>query len=265
MNSVWLAYHDIHDGSRARNIPTSAAMYHVSSELFSRHLECIKSSGHRVVTVGEFVSSPDLRTDSVVLTFDDGWQGAFATALPLLVRIGWPATFFVTSGFVGRPGFCDAQMLQDAVSAGMEIGIHGTTHRMLSSCSKPEITGELQVCKGFLESLLQRSIQHASVPGGSTNRLVSECAAELGLQSLSTSRPGINSPVQPHYDLRRMAIRSSTRASDVDRYCRHAVKRETARWAMLQLPRRVLGMRNYARLRQRLMSGSEGTDALFQP
>jgi peptidoglycan/xylan/chitin deacetylase (PgdA/CDA1 family) len=265
MSSVWLAYHDIHEGSRTPNVPHSAAMYHVSSELFSRHLECIKASGHRVVTVGEFISNPQSRADSVVLTFDDGWLGAFAIAVPLLVRAGWPATFFITSDFVGRQGFCEPQMLQEAASAGMEIGIHGTTHRMLSSCRKPEITSELQNCKGFLESLLQRNVHHASVPGGSTNRIVSECAAEVGLLSLSTSRPGINSAAQPHYNLCRMAIRSSTRVSDVDRYCRYTVKRETARWAMLQLPRLVLGMRNYARLRHWLMEGSEDNDALFQP
>jgi peptidoglycan/xylan/chitin deacetylase (PgdA/CDA1 family) len=265
MSSVWLNYHDIHHGSPARHVPRSAAMYHVTSDRFCRHLESIKASGHKVVTVGEFISSPDRRTDSVVLTFDDGWKGAFAIAMPLLIEIGWAATFFITSDFVGRQGFCNPQMLQAATAAGMEIGIHGTTHRMLASCRKPEITNELRTCKAYLEHLLQRTVHHASVPGGSTNPVVSECAAELGILSLCTSRPGINSPAQAHYDLRRMAIRSSTRASDVDRYCRYAVKREVLRWRVMQLPRRALGMKNYTRLRRWLMQRREDTDALFQP
>jgi peptidoglycan/xylan/chitin deacetylase (PgdA/CDA1 family) len=265
MSSVWLAYHNIHERSLPPNVPRTASMYHISSDLFTQHLDSIYASGHKVLSVGEFIASPDRRAGSVVLTFDDGWMGAFAIAVPLLARRGWPATFFITSDFVGRQGFCRPQMIQEAASAGMEIGIHGTTHRMLSSCPRPEITRELQTCKSFLEHLLQRAVEHASVPGGSTNPLVSACAEELGLLSLSTSRPGINTAAQSHYELRRLAIRSSTRASDVDRYCRCAVGREAMRWMAMQLPRRVLGMRNYARLRHWLMHRSEDTDALFQP
>jgi peptidoglycan/xylan/chitin deacetylase (PgdA/CDA1 family) len=262
MRSVWLMYHDVRHPSDSRQVPASAAVYNVSPDVFEEHLSAVHASGLSVVTAS---ASERAANDSVVLTFDDGWLGSFETAVPALVEQGLTATFYVTKDFVGRPGFCSPSAIADAAGAGMEIGVHGTTHRLLSGCTREEIVHELRACKEFLESLVQREVLAASVPGGDWSRTVAACAAEVGLTTLATSRPGINTDRTPALEARRVAVRTGTTSIDVARYCRFDTRREWARWAALQAPRRILGMQRYSRLRRRLLGERPSDGALFDP
>lgn len=268
MGSLWLMYHDVYELSRARTtgVPRSAAMYHVSADRFKLHLRAIAQSGLPVTTVGRFVSGQWASENSVVLTFDDGWAGAFDVALPLLAELGWRATFFVTLNFMRRKGFCEPSMLVDAAKAGMEIGIHGTTHRMLSSCSRSEVVEEFSACKEGLESLLGWPVEHASLPGGDLTPTVVACAKEAAVMSLCNSRPGLNDPTTPRFDLRRLAVRESTSRADMARYCAFNLDREKARWMLLRMPRTVLGMNRYSRLRRLMLNERDGNPSeLFKP
>jgi peptidoglycan/xylan/chitin deacetylase (PgdA/CDA1 family) len=267
MGSLWLMYHDVYEVSRARSrdIPRTAAMYHVSADRFKSHLSAIARSGLHVTTVGRFLRSQG-GENSIALTFDDGWAGAFENALPLLVDRGWSATFFITLDFLRRKGFCAPSMLLEAVKAGMEVGIHGTTHRMLSSCSCAEVVEEFSVCKEQLESLLGQAVEHASLPGGDLTRTVVSCAEEASIKSLCTSRPGLNLPTTSHYHLRRVAVRESSSAEDMARYCTFDLGPEKARWMFWRIPRTVLGMKRYSRLRRFMLNEKDGNSSeLFKP
>lgn len=267
MRSLWLMYHDVCAASQAAalGVPRSAAVYHVAPDRFAAHLDAIARSGRQVASVGGVLSGECTR-DSIAITFDDGWAGAFRTAVPLLADRGWRATFFVTLNFLGRQGFADPAMLQDAVRAGMEIGVHGVTHRMLSSCTPAEALEEFRVCKERLESLLSRAVVHASLPGGDLSGTTVQSAREAGLESLSTSRPGLNTERSFRYDLRRLAVRESTTPDDMARYCAFDLNPERRRWLLYQLPRRVLGMKRYSRLRRLVMNRTPaGPREMFEP
>ena len=208
MRSMWLMYHDVYTREPQAGVPRSASMYHLSQAAFLEHLRVIKASGRTVLTAREFLSGR--AQESVVLTFDDGWRGAFEIAVPLLAEFGWKATFFVTRDFVGRDWFCERSMLVAAVEAGMELGVHGTDHRMLSACTRAEVAAQFSDCKAFLESIIGRPVEAASLPGGDVNDLIVSCARQAGLLSLCTSRPGINRGSTSPFALRRIAMRPAT-------------------------------------------------------
>jgi peptidoglycan/xylan/chitin deacetylase (PgdA/CDA1 family) len=259
-------YHDVYCGRSSSLIPRSAAMYHVSAAQFRSHLDAIERSRVGVLTVGQFLGGGFKPADSVALTFDDGWQGAFEVAMPLLLERGWRATFFITRDFVGRQGFCDAYMLRDAVAAGMEIGIHGTTHRMLSACSAAAVLEEFRACRVYLEDCLQRPVVHASLPGGDLTTLVIGGAREAGVESLCTSRPGLNFDTTSRFKLRRVAIRESTTGDDVARFCRFDLRRDQGRWLLLQVLRTTVGMKRYSHLRRLILRERAGhAGELFEP
>lgn len=266
MRSLWLMYHDVYERAPRPEVPASAAAYHVSRERFAAHLLAIARSGHRVVTVGECLAAPASTGHGVVLTFDDGWVGAFEVALPLLLERGWRATAFVTRDFVGRRHFAGRDSLRAAAAAGMEIGVHGVTHRMLSACTPAEIVAEFRDCRDYLEALLGQPVTHASIPGGDMTPTVVSCARQAGMTSLSTSRPGVNHAASSPFDLRRLAIKDSTRAADVERYCRFRLGQERLRWAALQMPRTLLGMKRYSTLRRALLrEGGPNPTEVFKP
>lgn len=267
MRSLWLMYHDVCSASQAAalGVPRSAAVYHVAGDRFAAHLDVIAASGLQVTSVGGFLGGRCTR-DSIALTFDDGWAGAFRVAVPLLAARGWSATFFVTLNFLGRPGFADPAMLQDAANAGMEIGVHGVTHRMLSSCSPDEALEEFRVCRDRLEALLGRPVHHASLPGGDLTTTTVRSAQQAGIQSLSTSQPGVNTDRTSPFDLRRLAMRESTTPEDMARYCAFDLTPERTRWLLYQMPRRVLGMKRYSHLRRLVMNRKQhGSREMFEP
>ena len=243
-------YHDVYRSEPLPEVPRSAAMYHVSEATFLEHLGAVEGSGLEVRDARSFAAS---HKPTAVLTFDDGWLGSLEIAVPHLAERGFGATFFVTKDFVGRPGFADPGTLRRASESGMELGVHGTTHRMLSACSPMEIRQELADCKAYLEDITGHAVTSASLPGGDWTRHIADIAKDVGLSLLFTSRPGLNRAGRSPLALRRIAIREHTEAHDVERFCRLDVGRERARDLIFRLPRRVLGMRRYARWRRRLL------------
>lgn len=264
MKSLWLMYHDVYGSEPRLGVPASASSYHVSRQVFAKHLGAIARSGAHVCAAGEALARVD-DADIVVITFDDGWMGSFDLAVPLLLERGWRATYYVTRDFVGRPHFGVAATLRAAAAAGMEIGVHGVTHRMLSALPRHDVVAEFRDCRMWLEDLLGQPVRHASLPGGDYTPTIAECAREAGLASLANSRPGLNRASSSPFDIHRLAVKGATSLDDVARWCRFDVVREQARWSLLQVPRRVLGMRNYSRLRRFMLGEHDRTAEVFTP
>jgi len=256
-------YHSIYPAEELSAVPRSATMYHISEANFLQHLTVIKNSNRSIFTASDFNNYKD---DSVVITFDDGWKGAFELALPLLLEFGFKATFFVTKDFVGGKDFCDRELLLAAARAGMEIGVHGTSHRMLSSCSREGVMQEFASCKSFLEDLIGIQVLSASMPGGDWNEVIASSAKEIGLEKLFVSKPGINRSKDSLFNLKRIAIRKTTGITDLQRFCDFNVRRELLRDTALQFPRRMLGMKRYSILRRWLLGEKPGNiNEVFEP
>ncbi len=72
--------------------------------LFAARMRWLKDEGFTVIPLDEAVrglSSGRLPDDAVVITFDDGWFGILEHAVPVLRRLGFPATVYVTTYYVG--------------------------------------------------------------------------------------------------------------------------------------------------------------------
>ena len=86
--------------------------------------------------------------NAIVLTFDDGYEDAATTALPLLVKYGLRATFYVSSGFVGTPRHLTWKEMRALRAAGMEVACHGTFHLDLSTLDR---AGQLAEAAGCMQ------------------------------------------------------------------------------------------------------------------
>lgn len=76
----------------------------VTPAVFEEHLRIIRRDYHpltlRQVTAALYGEVPP-PSRAVVLTFDDGYLNNYSIAAPLLEKYGIPATFFLTTGFIG--------------------------------------------------------------------------------------------------------------------------------------------------------------------
>ena len=122
--------------------PTRA--FRADMRYLARNYECLTLSE----LVARLKSGAPIRHPVAVVTFDDGYRDNYCGAFPELLRAKIPATFFVTTGFIGTQRIFphDARALARGVAvredwakmswdelremqnAGMEIGSHTVDH-----------------------------------------------------------------------------------------------------------------------------------------
>jgi peptidoglycan/xylan/chitin deacetylase (PgdA/CDA1 family) len=125
---------------------------------------------------------------SVALTFDDGYEDAYTTALPLLQKFGFTATFYIISGFVGHPGYMSWEQLGVLHDAGMEIGAHSVTHRNLTDLDMGMVASEVTQSKRDIEQALGITVTSFCYPAGHYNAAIEEQVRAAGYTNATTTR-----------------------------------------------------------------------------
>jgi peptidoglycan/xylan/chitin deacetylase (PgdA/CDA1 family) len=229
---------------------------------FERQLAWLADDGWTGRSVAACLNDP--RPRQVALSFDDGEYNQFASALPALVARGMTATFYVTTSWVGRPGYVSWDDLRTMRDAGMDIQSHTHTHPFLRDLASPEVSFELTESRRQLDRELEQQTNGLSFPNGSYPR--SECrrlVEDAGYQVVGTSRWGANhgtARTGPTY-VRRCTIsgapsqRLFLQVVSGDAALRW--RKQSREWCLGSL-RAVLGSDRYSRWRRRLLDAAQG-------
>jgi peptidoglycan/xylan/chitin deacetylase (PgdA/CDA1 family) len=212
-----LMYHQV-----AGNGPAAYGDYTVRPHSFARQMRMLATLGYKTVSLERVMaarmSGLPLPKRSLVITFDDGFADAIQNAVPVLVRHGLTATFFIVAGLIGRTSewtrrkrgiemaLADAAALRDVAAAGFTIGSHTVTHRRLGDLQQHEIRYELEESKRRLEDALGRAVCDLAYPYGSMNENVREAAAECGYRDACSTIEGLSAATDDPFMLRRVHI-----------------------------------------------------------
>lgn len=258
MRAICLMYHELFaDGASPDSVHSSIQMYASSESAFVAHLHAIQRSGLSVRRADEWLAHRDANDDSMIISFDDGWMGSLTLGVEALLKFGWRGTFFITRDYIGQPHFATATELRQAHAAGMELAGHGTTHRYLGNLSEADVRAEFGDVKKYLEDLTGAPVRTASVPGGDWSPTVARIVRECGYEGLFTSYPGVNRANTDRWKLKRLAVRSAMTEQTIERYVHFSITGEVLRHRVLELPKRLLGMQNYAKIRRMVLGGRE--------
>ena len=171
-------YHDVVEGANygASGFPGHGAdIYKIDKAEFARHLEAIRAA---------------IGSDAPVLTFDDGGVSAHSCVVGMLEQHGWRGYFFVTTDWIGRPGFLNEQQIRDLDRRGHVIGSHSCSHpARMAQVSREQMLREWRESTNRLAGIVGHPVKVASVPGGYYSRPVAEAAADAGVETLFTSEP----------------------------------------------------------------------------
>jgi len=91
-----VAFHRVNDQLPLDGLTCSSAKFEAFCRFFQRYF--------RVIPASEQVAGCRAGRDmggTMSITFDDGYLDNFEVAAPILRKLNLPATFFVTTGFVG--------------------------------------------------------------------------------------------------------------------------------------------------------------------
>lgn len=192
MRAISIGYHDVVDGvsDPGAIYQRHGSLYKLDRRDFSNHLRYIRlqSASVPVRTIDRFRRWE--REVPIFLTIDDGALSSLTCVAGELERHDWRGHFFITTNWIGRPGFLDRRQIRELQARGHVIGSHSCSHpACMSRLGWDELLKEWSVSCQILSDLLGEWVRVASVPDGFYSRKVAKAAAAAGIEVLFTSEP----------------------------------------------------------------------------
>ena len=187
-----LVYHNLGAQSKGRLV--------LGADAFAEQMRYLKREGYRVVTLTEFVDwlrlKRQLPRKSVVLTFDDGYHAFREYAYPILKKLGFPATLFVYTDYVGAGrNALSWDELKSLAAEGFDVQAHSKTHADLRRASGEtdaqyarRMQAELAEPPRLFERQLGRGVQFLAYPYGRVDDAVLARVREQGYAAAFTVR-----------------------------------------------------------------------------
>ena len=142
---------------------TDSSSYSSSIGDFERLLVYLKSN-FNAFSLYDLVTKS--HKNGFAITFDDGYAGVYDLAFPVLCKHGIPFTVFVTTDYIGTPGYLSYRQLMSISECKLcTIGSHTVNHPMLRFCKDGFF--EIRESKHRLENLLKHEIDLFAYPYGS--------------------------------------------------------------------------------------------------
>lgn len=225
VNIPILMYHSISDHASRK-----FKQFTVSPKVFADHMAYLHQHRYTPMTVTQFVAARSqngakLPERPVVLTFDDGFADFYTEALPVLRQYGFPATLYVTTGFINgtsrwlqREGEAHRliltwDQLSEISANGIECGGHSHSHPQLDTLAPAEAAREIVQSKMILEDHLGQCVFSFAYPFGYYTASVRHQVQEAGYRSACAVKHAMSSEMTDPFALARLMVRSDT---DVD-------------------------------------------------
>jgi len=258
VSTVFLMYHEleVHGHALCQSEP-GYVRYVLRAGDFEAQMRSLQQSAWGGVSVSSALQYSVPR--QVAITFDDGCETDLLAAAPILARLGFGATFYVTAGFVGTPGYLTAAQLRELSDAGFEIGCHSMTHNYLTDLDRAGLHREIVDARQNLENIIGKAVEHFSCPGGRWSRDVALTVQRAGYRSLANSEIRSNSSSTDSFALGRIAVMRNLDLPEFMRACRgESLWRLKAADTLRRRTRKLLGNRLYDRVRQTVLGLTTG-------
>lgn len=189
----------------------------VDPKIFEEQIKFFAKNNYNVVGPDKIIAymtkKEKMPPRTVAITADDGYHNFYENAYPILKKYNVPATIFVITDYIGRPGYLNWSQLREMSDSGLvTIGSHTKSHPWLPTASVDEekIHDEIAGSKEVLEKGLGKSVYYFCYPNGGFNGLVQEEARKAGYKGAFTTNPKRKTDINDIYAIRRLKISSSS-------------------------------------------------------
>jgi peptidoglycan/xylan/chitin deacetylase (PgdA/CDA1 family) len=148
------------------------SIYYVFPAAFDQQMNLLYQWGYKTISVELLTRAinqgAELPPKPILLTFDDGGETTYTTALPILQRYGFTGVAYIVYHYVGLTHYMDANQIRALHAAGWEIGSHGLSHRDLTVYPEKQ-ENEIVRSRRQLESLLGVPVISFAYPFGASD------------------------------------------------------------------------------------------------
>ena len=183
----------------------------VTPETFSHQLDILQTKGYHTISFADLANTGSaLPLKPIILTFDDGYQDAFDHAFPALMAHHMTATFYIITGFVGKPNYATWDELQKMSGSGMEMGAHTVHHLDLRKLPPAKQTQEIADSIQTIEDTLHVPVQSLAYPAGRYIAETMKITKKTGLPFAVTTHLGVAKNTMNQMQLPRVRINDKT-------------------------------------------------------
>lgn len=200
-----IMYHDVVAGEKQ-------VWFDSTVEELRADLEAIRQAGATPIGIDQLYRhlrlGEELPPKPILLTFDDAYLGQYENAYPLLQEYGYPAAYFVQTGYVGVPTskehFTWEQLGKMDAEGLVTIAAHTVNHpEDLRLLNDERLHREIVDSKRILEEKLGHPVDYFAYPAGNQDGRVQRVTAEAGFKLSFTMEPGFTGESENLLEVRR--------------------------------------------------------------
>jgi peptidoglycan/xylan/chitin deacetylase (PgdA/CDA1 family) len=194
---------------------------YVTQEEFTAQMEALKHAGWHAVTLDEVQAhwtngAPLGAGKPIVLSFDNGYQSQYSTALPVLRRLGWVGVENLQlSGLPPSQGGLSQRETKALVAAGWELDTQGFTHADLITLDAAALRHEVADSRSLMSRRYGVAVNWFCYPSGHYDATVIAAVRAAGYEGATTVVPGWAKPGEDRYRMHRLRVLGGTSAAQL--------------------------------------------------
>lgn len=176
---------------------------------FDRELTFLAKHRLRAVSVRDYVRAVRAHTSTanmVIVTFDDGYADQYTRAFRILRAHRAHATFFITTGNVGKPNHLTWRDIGIMARAGMSFGGHNVDHIDLALLDRAQQRMQIDGCLNALRAHLGVQPVAYAYPSGAFNRATEALLAEHSIVLAFTTDPRFEIGRKRRFEIPRIRV-----------------------------------------------------------
>lgn len=241
-NLIVLMYHSLGDqGKKDR--------YCVSENSFKQQMDYLFRNNFVSVVPEDLLTLGDFRNYRLIMiTFDDGNASDCSVALPVMAGYGFRGVSFITTSFVGLPGFLSWDKVTELNNNGFSVQSHTHTHALLDTVDRETASKELALSKSLIQKHTGSQVVAFSLPGGRRFKGMEQLAKLEEYRYIFDSVPRPNAVDLEKNIFSRIPVMSATTPGEFERIAcmeKGACKNALFRYYLKNACRKTLGSNVY--------------------
>ncbi|MBN3039331.1 MAG: polysaccharide deacetylase family protein [Candidatus Omnitrophica bacterium] len=188
----------------------------VSPSNFEKQMAFLAKHKYNVISLDEFAKAKKqgscLPRNTVVITFDDGYEDNYKIAFPILKKHNIPAIIFVIVDVIGSEGYLSYSQIAEMVSSGIiTIGSHSLSGGYLPGRPEAVLKHEIGSSKIKLERNIGKAVDFFCYPIGGFTKEIQGIVKQAGYKAACSTNRGLikNNLNEDLYALKRIKITDS--------------------------------------------------------